>query len=79
MANLFKARRALLAQGPVFHAAFSDRTILVDTIERFDRNKIARRITLDIVQQKFLHQSSLEIFPSVWRPHINLGDVRREL
>ena len=72
MMDFFKKKRTLLAQGPVLHAAFAGRTILVDTIE-CDLPAFARKLSCDIGQQRLFNNSKPEMIKMVWRPKISLG------
>ncbi len=78
MQNLFQSKRSLLAQGLVYHTAFAGRSIFVDTIE-LGLSQIARRISMDIVNQAYLSITDPHTFKASWQPNSNLGTVSREL
>ncbi len=78
MQALFQGKRCFLAQGLVYHSAFSGKTILVDTIE-WGFPKIAKKISLDIATQAYREVTMPYIFKGGWSPGNNLGSVDREL
>lgn len=78
MERLFRTRRVLLPQGPLYHPGFAGRDLYADTIQ-LDPHPIASRLVADIALGLVETPETLATFHTRYHPRTNLGQVRRDI
>jgi hypothetical protein len=78
MERLFRTRRVLLPQGPLYHPGFAGRDLYADTIQ-LDPQPMVSRIVADIASGGVDSADTLTTFHTRYHPRTNLGLVQRDI